>query len=248
MTHSFHVVTTGSNRGIGLALAQHYAKSGYTVTGICRTVSSELTQVADRVINNVDLTQASDLTKVVSRLENHPIDLLLNVAGMMHWEHLDELDASVIRQQIDVNAIAPLLLTTALIDHLTPQAKVIFLTSRLGSLNDNTSGNGYGYRMSKAAVNMAAKTLAIDLAPKGIAVGILHPGSVKTSLNQLGGEIKVMEQAFAPGCQIIGKLCGLNGMTGLPAFVSVNLPILKVPPTTMRFSPLKWMAILPRRV
>lgn len=191
MAYSPHAVITGSNRGIGLALAQHYAKSGYTITGICRTATPELNQIADRVIDNVDLTQANDIAQIAAILENQPIDLLLNVAGVMHWETLDKLDVSVVRQQMEVNAIAPLLLTAALTHHFAPQAKVIFLTSRLGSLADNASGKGYGYRMSKAALNMAAKTLAIDLAPQGIAVGILHPGSVKTSLNQLGGEIEV---------------------------------------------------------
>lgn len=188
-----HIVITGSNRGIGLALAQHYAKSGYAVTGICRQSSPELNQAAARVIEGVDLIQETDIAQIASSLKNHPIDLLLNVAGIMHWETLDELDAQVIRRQMEVNAIAPLLLTASLIDHLTPNAKVIFLTSRLGSLTDNISGKGYGYRMSKAALNMAAKTLTVDLAPRGVAVGIFHPGSVKTSLNQLGGEIEVSE-------------------------------------------------------
>lgn len=193
MSPASHVVITGSNRGIGLALAQHYASSGHTVTGICRSASPALHQVADRVIAGIDLTRPEDLTRVASNLVDHPVDLLLNVAGVMHWEALGKVDAQVIRQQLEINAIAPLLLTTALLDRLTPGAKVVFLTSRLGSLTDNTSGSGYGYRMSKAALNMAAKTLAIDLAPREIAVGILHPGSVKTSLNQLGGEIEVSE-------------------------------------------------------
>ncbi|MDJ0675069.1 MAG: SDR family oxidoreductase [Calothrix sp. MO_167.B42] len=188
-----HVVITGSNRGIGLALAKHYAQAGCDVTGICRQTSVELTEVANYVIDGIDLADDSGIAKIILKLQQRSIDLLLNVAGIMHWESLDEVDVELIRHQIEVNAIAPLRLTVALFDQLSQGAKVVFLTSRAGSIADNGMGHGYGYRMSKAALNMAAKTLAIDLMPKGIAIGILHPGSVKTPLNKLGGEIEVEE-------------------------------------------------------
>ncbi len=188
-----HAVITGSNRGIGLALAEHYAKAGFDVTGICRTASTELMNAATQIIDGVDLADDEGIATIIEKLEQRPIELLLNVAGIMHWESLEELDLGMVRHQIEVNAIAPLRLTAALLDQLPKGAKVVFLTSRAGSIADNSMGHGYGYRMSKSALNMAAKTLAVDLMPKEIAVGILHPGSVKTPLNKLGGEIEVDE-------------------------------------------------------
>lgn len=186
-------VVTGANRGIGLALARHYRQAGYRVIGIVRNTSAELDDAAAKVIDGVELTDACDLAAVAAALREERIAQLLNVAGIMEWEAFETLDPRAIRRQFEVNALAPLALTRALSDQLSDGSRVIFLTSRLGSMADNTSGQGYGYRMSKAALNMAAKTLSIDLAPRGIAVALLHPGSVKTSLNQLGGEIEVDE-------------------------------------------------------
>ena len=95
---------------------------------------------------------------------------------------LANLDFESIRRQFEVNAIAPLRLTSALLPNLASGSKVVLMTSRMGSINDNTSGGSYGYRMSKVALSMAGKSLAHDLRPQGIAVTILHPGLVKTRM------------------------------------------------------------------
>lgn len=187
-----HVVLTAANRGIGFALAHHYAEIA-RVTALVRTTSEELRSLPARIIDGVDLATAEGPAAAKRALGNEPIDLLLNVAGVMHWEEITSLDDSLLLEQFAINAAAPLRLTAALLDNLRPGAKVVFLTSRLGSIGDVGKGGGYGYRMSKAALNMAAKTLSIDLAPRGVAVGLFHPGSVKTSLNKLGGEIDVAE-------------------------------------------------------
>lgn len=79
-----HAVITGSNRGIGLALAQHYAAAGFGVTGICRSASLALRALAQTVIDGVDLIQSDSIAQVCSRLSQRPIDLLLNVAGVIH--------------------------------------------------------------------------------------------------------------------------------------------------------------------
>ena len=95
---------------------------------------------------------------------------------------LKDFDPESLRRQFEVNAIGPLRVTHALMDHLLPGAKVILMTSRMGSIDDNSSGGSYGYRMSKVALCMAGKSLAIDLKSQGIAVALLHPGLVRTRM------------------------------------------------------------------
>jgi NAD(P)-dependent dehydrogenase (short-subunit alcohol dehydrogenase family) len=91
--------------------------------------------------------------------------------------------------QFRVNALAPLLLTRALLHRMAPHAKVALVSSRMGSIGDNSSGGFYGYRMSKAALNAAGVSLAHDLKPRGIAVAILHPGAVRTGMTNGQGSI-----------------------------------------------------------
>jgi NAD(P)-dependent dehydrogenase (short-subunit alcohol dehydrogenase family) len=86
--------------------------------------------------------------------------------------------------------------TQALLGNLQPGAKIGIVTSRMGSVGDNTSGSYYGYRMSKAAVNAAGKSLAMDLKERGIAVALLHPGYVRTEMVGGGGDVEP-EQAAA---------------------------------------------------
>ena len=94
-----------------------------------------------------------------------------------------------------VNAFAPILLTQDLQAHLAGPCKLAFITSRMGSVADNGSGGYYGYRMSKAALNAGAKSLAIDLAPQGAAVAILHPGFVRTRMTGGNGQLEPAESA-----------------------------------------------------
>jgi NAD(P)-dependent dehydrogenase (short-subunit alcohol dehydrogenase family) len=105
-----------------------------------------------------------------------------------------------------VNALAPLLLVRALLDHLPRGAKVALMTSRMGSIDDNSSGGSYGYRMSKVALNIAAKSLAIDLQPRGIAVAILHPGLVRTRM------IGFNPQGISPEQSVRGLLARINAV------------------------------------
>jgi NAD(P)-dependent dehydrogenase (short-subunit alcohol dehydrogenase family) len=107
----------------------------------------------------------------------------VNNAGIyVSGDRLGGLDVAGIRKQFEVNALAPLRLTDALRERLARGAKVALITSRMGSIDDNSSGGAYGYRMSKAALNMAGKSLAVDLRERGVAVTILHPGMVRTDM------------------------------------------------------------------
>ena len=185
---------TGSNRGIGFALTQEYLAQGWQVIAVCRTSSTELDATKAKVIAGIDVTRMSDIRRLVSELTG-PLDLLINNAGILHVDNLGDINYSNVNEQFLVNAQAPIQLTEALLDHLNNGAKIAFITSRMGSIADNSSGAYYGYRMSKAALNAGAKSLSIDVKSRGIAVAILHPGYVQTAMVNFGGDISAEESA-----------------------------------------------------
>jgi NAD(P)-dependent dehydrogenase (short-subunit alcohol dehydrogenase family) len=132
--------------------------------------------------------------------------VILN-AGLLENNRLDTLDAESVRRQFEVNALAPLRLSQALLPNLPPGSKLVLMTSRMGSIDDNTSGGSYGYRMSKVALNMAGRSLAIDLKPRGIAVAILHPGLVRTRMINFNPQGISTEQA------VQGLLARIDALT-----------------------------------
>ena len=175
-------LVTGTNRGIGLEYCRQLKARGHEVIAVCRSPSPELDKLDIQIETDVDLTSDAAVEKLVKRLNGKKIDALINNAGIVERISLDNLDFDSIRRQFEVNAIAPLRLTSALLPNLTSGSKVVLMTSRMGSIDDNTSGGSYGYRMSKVALSMAGKSLAHDLKPREIAVAILHPGLVKTRM------------------------------------------------------------------
>lgn len=182
-------LVTGTNRGIGLEYCRQLKERGERVIAVCRNSSQELNSLGVQIKSGVDLTSSSAIAQLVEKLAGTTIDVLINNAGIVERVSLENLDFDSIRRQFEVNAIAPLRFTTALLPNLQDGSKVILMTSRMGSIDDNTSGGSYGYRMSKVALSMAGKSLSIDLKVKGIAVGILHPGLVQTRMtnfNQAG--------------------------------------------------------------
>ena len=185
-------VITGCNRGIGLELARQCAARGDRVVGLVREASPELTEVAARVESGIDVGEDACIAAIRERLADETVDLLINNAGILR---LDDLDFDVIRAQLEINSLGPLRVTSALVDRLAAGAKVAIVTSRMGSIADNTSGGSYGYRMSKAAVNAAGKSLAHDLAPRKVSVAILHPGWVKTEMTGHSGKVTAQESA-----------------------------------------------------
>jgi len=184
-------IVTGANRGIGLSLVKLLAKRGDTVVAVCRTRTPALEATGVEVIDDVDVTDDAGIARVVAAIGDRSIDLLINNAGILEWnDSLEALDLSGIRKQFEVNALGPLRVTSALRSKLKRGSKIGLITSRMGSIDDNTSGGFYGYRMSKAALNMAGKSLAHDLRGAGVAVAILHPGMVKTDMVRGGGQVE----------------------------------------------------------
>jgi len=179
-------VVTGSNRGIGLELCRQLAARGDRVIAACRSKSPELAKLGVRIVEDVDVTDPQAVGRLAEAIGSQPVDLLVNNAGVLSRDSLEELDLDGIRRQFEVNAIGPLLVTSTLLPKLREGSKVAIVTSRMGSIADNGSGGYYGYRMSKAAVNIAGVSLARDLAARGIAVLLLHPGMVATGMT--GGQ------------------------------------------------------------
>lgn len=180
-------VVTGANRGIGLELSRQLKARGYTVIAACRTGSPELHSIDLQIETGVDVSDQTSVAGLAKRLSGVAVDLLINNAGILRRESLDALDFAGVEEQFEVNALGPLRVTAALLPLMRDGAKVAIVTSRMGSIADNASGGYYGYRMSKAAVNAAGVSLARDLARRGIAVALLHPGMVATEMTNRHG-------------------------------------------------------------
>ena len=201
------VLVTGANRGIGLEYCRQLHQRGEQVIAVCRNSSAELDALGVRVEAGLDLSQEADIAELVRRLDGLPLDVVILNAGILEATRLDDLDVESIRRQFEVNALAPLRLAQALLPQLHAGSKLALMTSRMGSIDDNTSGGSYGYRMSKVALNMAGKSLAVDLQPRGIAVAILHPGLVRTRM------VNFNPQGIAPEEAVRGLLERIDALT-----------------------------------
>ena len=200
-----NVVITGANRGIGLELARLYEARGDSVTAICREGNEEIEDIADQVIAGIDVTDEENLPKVVGMLHkllDGPVDILINNAGLFTNETVANMSLEGIRQQMEVNAIAPLNVTMNFLPLMTEGSKVANITSRMGSIADNTSGGYFGYRASKAALNAIGKSLAIDLKSAGVAVAQIHPGYVQTRMVGFTGDITPADAAAGIAARI----------------------------------------------
>ena len=188
-------VITGANRGIGLALAEQLQQKGWDIIAVCRTESEEIENIASMVISGIDVTDQEQMHQVKAIIGDQQIDLLINNAGLLRDEVLGEINYDTMREQFEINALAPLMVTETLLPNMVEGSKIANITSRMGSIADNDSGGRYGYRASKAAFNAIGKSLAEDLKTRGIAVAQLHPGWVKTRMVDFNGLITVEESA-----------------------------------------------------
>lgn len=191
-----NIVITGCNRGIGLELARLFKAQGDSVYALVRESSPEIESLATLVLTGFDVKmRVADMSNIIRDLPK--VDVLINNAGLFKNESwpISDLDVDHMRDQIEVNALGPVKVISALESNLSEGAVAAFVSSRMGSITDNTSGAYYGYRMSKAALNMAVKSLSEDLAPRKIKALALHPGYVKTRMTDFNGEIEPKEAA-----------------------------------------------------
>ena len=199
------VLITGASRGIGYEFARQYKERGDQVIAVCRKATDQLQALGVEIIQGIDVAEARDIEKLKQELTGKQIDILINNAGIFTHESLDEMNFEAVRMQFEVNTLGPLRVSHALIDNLHKGSKLGIVSSRMGSIEDNTSGGYYGYRLSKTAVNSVGKSLSVDLEPKGIAVAILHPGFVRTEMTHGQGEINP-DQAARGLIKVLDKL------------------------------------------
>lgn len=199
---------TGASRGVGLALTQALARRGWTVIATCRDPEgAEALQDlaaapgADIRIAPLDVADPGSLARLAQTLDGVAIDVLVNNAGVAHRDTpFGALDYEAWRRVLEVNLLAPMRVTEALIAQVeaSDSKAVVVLASSLGSLGRTTGGN-YFYRTSKAALNMAMRSLALDLRPRGITVAMLSPGYVDTDFTRGMGGPKVSVEDSAEG-------------------------------------------------
>jgi short-subunit dehydrogenase len=149
---------------------------------VCRETSDGLSGLGVRVIDGIDVGSGTAVEALRQELDGMPIDVLVNNAGILLRDTFGDIDYGGMVEQYRVNTLGPLRVTEALADNLHEGSKVAIVSSRVGSIEDNGSGGNYGYRASKAAVNMIGTNLKHELLPRGIAVAILHPGLVATDM------------------------------------------------------------------
>ncbi|KIM96216.1 hypothetical protein OIDMADRAFT_20990 [Oidiodendron maius Zn] len=179
-------VITGCNEGIGFWFARVALKQGYTTYATSRTDGPKLKQLESEgaKISVLDVSSAESIQAFKKMIGNTTIDVLINNAAISEkdQEALTVVSMSVLESVFRTNAFGPLILTQALLSNLTavPNSRIGNISSRAGSIADNTSGSLYAYRSSKAALNMIGKSMAVDLMEKGVLVAMLHPGMVAT--------------------------------------------------------------------
>ncbi|MBD0335632.1 MAG: SDR family oxidoreductase [Cyanobacteria bacterium Co-bin13] len=198
---------TGANRGIGYEYCRQLQARGERVIAVCRAASKELKQLGVEIEEAVDITSDASVAELRGRLGDTEIDILINNAGILKRVTLENLDFDSIREQFEVNALGALRVTHALLPSLKAGSKIVLMTSRMGSIGDNSSGGSYGYRMSKVALSMAGKSLAHDLREHRIAVAVLHPGLVQTRMTNF------VKGGITPEESVNGLLARIDQLT-----------------------------------
>ena len=208
---NYTVCITGANKGIGLEFTKQYAESGWKVLACSRHPDSTNLQSLKELYSNLsvfelDVCDQLQIERLAANLQNIPIDLLINSAGIYgpDKQTFEEVSSEDMQKVFITNSIAPLMVSRALLNNIISSKlkTIVTITSRMGSISDNTSGNLYAYRAAKAAVNMIMKSLSIDIQSKKIKVILLHPGWVKTDMGGLEAPLEV-EQSVKGMRQVI---------------------------------------------
>lgn len=190
MNATYRVLITGANRGIGFEFTKQYAQDGWRVFACCRESQHaiDLKALAKAHSNiqilSLDVADFAQIDALALQLKGEKIDVLINNAGIYPDSSLNDADPNDWLDAFKINSMAPFKMAAAFTPHIANShlKKLATLSSKMGSIDDNTSGGSYIYRSTKTAANMVMKSLSIDLKPLGIAVVTLHPGWVLTDM------------------------------------------------------------------
>ena len=196
---------TGANRGLGFEFARQYLADGWQVYAACRdpASASELRRLAEDKLRilAIDLTDPASIRAAATELDGQAIDLLLNNAGIIgpRGQTIGNIDYEAWAEVLAVNIMGPMRVSEAFVEHVASSDRklIVTLTSGMGSIADNTSGGSIVYRSSKAAVNMVVRSLAIDLAPRGITCVVVNPGWVQTDMGGPNASLEPSESISA---------------------------------------------------
>lgn len=195
---------TGCNRGLGLEFVQQLLARGERVIATCRDIATatDLTALTLKhsgqlSLVEMDVSDEASMREAVALLNDEAIDVFINNAGVYgpRDANFGNVDGPAMAEVLYTNAVAPVLLTQLLIDNVRKGSgkKLVYVSSKMGSIADNGRGGSYIYRSSKTALNSIVKSLALDFAPEGIAVATLHPGWVRTDMGGPNGLIDAPE-------------------------------------------------------
>jgi NAD(P)-dependent dehydrogenase (short-subunit alcohol dehydrogenase family) len=210
MSHiKYTVLITGTNKGLGLEFVKQFAIEGYQVIACTRKINKkdELHQLQEKFktisICKLDIANFSSIDQF-AKLFKKPIDILINNAGVYPDSSVDHVDYKAWLDAFKINTLAAFKMTKAFLPHLKKGQlkKIASLTSKMGSIDDNSGGGEYIYRSSKTALNMVMKSLSIDLKPFDLSVITLHPGWVRTDMGGPNGLIDVDESVAGMKRQI----------------------------------------------
>jgi NAD(P)-dependent dehydrogenase (short-subunit alcohol dehydrogenase family) len=209
---------TGCDYGIGFELARQYAADGWRVHAVCLEEDSrpKLDALGAGVrFHRLDVSNVAALQALAKTLRGEAIDLLINNAATFAPDGAGTLmlpDIDEFTRVMRINAVAPAYVAGAFEDHVAASEKrlMVFIGTRSGSIGDNGSGGHYAYRCSKAALNMVAKSVSIDFAPRGIVAVVMHPGSVATETRK-GNGIPVSESVAGLRSVIAGLTPEMTG-------------------------------------
>ena len=195
---------TGCNRGLGLEFVQQLLARGQRVIATCRDIATatDLTALTLKhsgqlSLVEMDVSDEASMREAVALLNDEAIDVFINNAGVYgpRDANFGNVDGPAMAEVLYTNAVAPVLLTQLLIDNVRKGSgkKLVYVSSKMGSIADNGRGGSYIYRSSKTALNSIVKSLALDFAPEGIAAATLHPGWVRTDMGGPNGLIDAPE-------------------------------------------------------
>jgi NAD(P)-dependent dehydrogenase (short-subunit alcohol dehydrogenase family) len=203
-----NALITGANRGLGFEFARQYLVDGWQVYAACRDPASaselrRLTETSDDKLRilAIDVTDPTSIDAAAAELDGQAIDLLLNNAGIIgpQGQTVGNIDYEAWAEVLAINTIGPMRVSEAFVEHVASSDRklIVTLTSGMGSIADNTSGGAILYRSSKAAMNMVMRSLAIDLAPRGITCVVVNPGWVRTDMGGPNANLQPEESISA---------------------------------------------------